>query len=86
MLNNGEIFAKLMQEARDKQKPFVEAVVEFDIRLFSKTIVGQMAVLDFEYRMWDSESSLNHFSGRHTQYWENGKIIKEEYESLSTES
>jgi hypothetical protein len=43
MLNNGEVFAESMREAHDKQKGFVDAVSDFDVRLISRQIEGDVA-------------------------------------------
>lgn len=82
MLNNGAIFAESMKEAYDKQKGYIESVKEFDIKLVSKKIENDLSVLVFHYKMKTADSNVIEFTGKHTQKWENGKIIKEEYEAI----
>jgi len=82
MLNNGQVFAKSMRESYEKQKGFVESVKEFDVKLVSKKIVGNVSELIFHYKMTGSDSSVNEFTGKHIQTWKNDKIIKEEYVSV----
>ncbi|PKH87493.1 hypothetical protein CXF79_12640 [Colwellia sp. Bg11-28] len=82
MLNNGKVFAKSMRESYDKQKGFVSSIKEFTVELVSKTIDGNVAELTFNYKMMNSDSTLNEFTGKHIQTWKNDKIIKEEYVSV----
>ena len=82
MLNNGQIFAESMRESYDKQKGFVESVKKFCVELVSKKIDGNVAELTFNYKMTGSDSTVNAFTGKHIQTWENDKIIKEEYVSV----
>lgn len=83
MLNNGTIFAESMQEAYDKQKGFVDSVAEFEINLISKKIEGNVSELIFHYKMTANDAKVTEFTGKHTQYWNHQKIVKEEYESIS---
>jgi len=82
MLNNGQVFASSMRESYDKQKGFVESVVEFTVELVSKRIDGNVSELIFNYKMTGSDSRVNEFTGKHIQTWKNDKIIKEEYVSI----
>ena len=82
MLNNGQVFAESMRESYDKQKSFVKSVKEFNVELVSKTITENVSELIFHYKMTGSDSSVNEFTGKHTQTWVNGKIVKEEYVSI----
>jgi len=82
MLNNGQIFAESMRESYDKQKGFVKSVKDFNVELVSKTITDNVSELIFYYKMTGSDSSVNEFTGKHTQTWVNGKIVKEEYVSI----
>jgi hypothetical protein len=82
MLNNGQVFAESMRESYDKQKGFVESVVEFKVRLVSKKITDNVAELIFHYKMTGFDSKINEFTGKHIQTWKNDKIIKEEYVSI----
>jgi len=82
MLNNGSVFAKTMRESYDKQKGFVASVKEFDVKLLSSEISNNIAELIFRYKMTDSDSAINEFTGKHVQTWENGKIVREEYFSI----
>ena len=79
MLNNGEVFAESMKESYEKQKGFVGSVIEFDVTLLSSKIEGNVSELTFHYKMTGSDSKINKFTGRHTQTWKAGKIVKEEY-------
>ena len=83
MLNNGEIFASSMQESYDKQKGFVDSIKESEVNLISSVINKNVAELTFHYKMIGLNSQVNEFTGKHIQTWENGKIIKEEYVSIS---
>jgi len=82
MLNNGQVFAESMRESYDKQKGFVESVKEFDVKLLSKSIDGNICELIFHYKMLGANSKVSEFTGKHIQTWENGKIVKEEYLSI----
>ncbi|MDX2369361.1 MAG: hypothetical protein QNK36_13340 [Colwellia sp.] len=82
MLNNGQVFANSMRESYEKQKGFVESVKEFNVELVSKKIDGNVSELIFNYKMTNSDSAVNEFTGKHIQTWKNGKIIKEEYVSI----
>ena len=79
MLNNGAIFAESMREAYNKQKWFVGSIVNFDVKLVSKTINGSVSELTFHYKMGGEESSVMDFTGKHIQTWKNNKIVREEY-------
>jgi hypothetical protein len=79
MLNNGTIFAQSMREAYDKQKGFIESVKNFEVKLLSKKITDNIVELIFHYKMTGADSSVNDFTGKHIQIWNNKKIIKEEY-------
>jgi len=83
MSSDGNIFAKSMREAYDKQRGFVEAVKEFEVKLISLKIEDNIAELVFNYKITDLDSVVNEFVGRHIQTWESGKIIKEEYKSIN---
>jgi len=82
MLNNGQVFANSMRESYDKQKGFVESVNEFNVKLVSKSIKGNVSELIFHYKMIGSDATLNEFTGKHIQTWVNDKIVKEEYVSI----
>lgn len=82
MLNNGQIFAESMRESYDKQKGFVKSVKAFTVELVSKNINGHIVELTFNYKMTGSDSTVNEFTGKHIQTWNNDKIIKEEYVSI----
>jgi hypothetical protein len=82
MLNNGQVFAKSMREAYDKQKGFVKSVKEFNVELVSKKLTENVSELIFHYKMISSDLSVNEFTGKHTQTWINGKIVREEYVSV----
>ena len=82
MLNNGQVFAESMRESYDKQKGFVKSVKEFDVELVSKKMTENVSELIFQYKMTNSDSSVNEFTGKHTQTWINGKIVREEYVSV----
>ena len=82
MLNNGAVFAESMKESYEKQKGFVNAVQEFDVALLSSKVEGNVSELTFHYKMKGHDSKVNEFTGRHTQIWKNGKIVKEEYLSI----
>lgn len=83
MLNNGDIFAESMKESYEKQEGFIGSVREFDIKLLSSNIDGNISDLTFHYKMTGSDSKVNEFTGRHIQTWLNGKIVKEEYLSVA---
>ena len=82
MLNNGDVFAESMRESYDKQKGFVGSVKEFDVKLLSSKIEGNVSDLTFHYKMTGRDSKVNEFTGRHIQTWKKGKIVKEEYLSV----
>jgi len=82
MFNNGQVFAESMQESYDKQKGFVESVKEFTVELVTKKITGDIAELTFNYKMTGFDSTVNEFTGKHIQTWQNNKIVKEEYVSI----
>lgn len=82
MLNNGSIFAESMREAYDKQKGFIGSIVEFDVKLVSKVIIGNVSELTFHYKMTGSDSNTMDFTGKHVQTWKNNKIVREEYFSI----
>lgn len=82
MLNNGAVFAESMQESYEKQKGFVGAVKEFDVKLVSSKIEGNVSDLTFQYKMTGNDSKVSEFTGRHIQTWKNGKIVQEEYLSV----
>ncbi len=83
MLNNGDIFAESMKESYEKQKGFVGSVKEFNIKLLSSNIEGNVSDLTFHYKMTGRDSKVNEFTGRHIQTWRNEKIVKEEYLSIA---
>jgi len=83
MLNNGSLFAESMKESYEKQKGFVSAVQEFDVKLLSSHIEGNIADLTFHYKMTGSDAKAHEFTGRHIQTWQQGKIVKEEYLSIA---
>lgn len=83
MLNNGEVFASSMQESYDKQKGFVSSIEKFDVNLVSSVINENIAELTFHYKMTGANSKVNEFTGKHIQTWQDRKIIKEEYVSIS---
>ena len=82
MLSNGDVFAKTMREAYNKQKGFVESVKAFDVTLVESNIDGNQSELTFHYKMTAADSSISEFTGKHIQTWANDKIIKEEYVSV----
>ncbi len=82
MLNGGKVFAESMQESFDKQKVFVDEIKESSVKLVSKTIDGNISKLTFHYKMKNNKDQAFEFTGEHIQYWNNGKIIKEEYQTL----
>ena len=82
MLNNGAVFAKSMRESYEKQKGFVASVKEFDVTLISSAVTNNIAELTFRYKMTGPDSTINEFTGKHIQTWENGKIVREEYLSI----
>ena len=81
MLNNGKIFAESMQESYDKQKKYVDAVSKFEVTLLSCDIQENVSELVFHYKMSGADT-VNEFSGKHIQTWQNNKIIREEYHSV----
>ena len=82
MLNEGEVFARSMRESFDKQKKFVDEIKESRVTLVSKTIEGDVARLTFHYKMTNKKDQSFEFTGEHLQYWQDGKIVKEEYKAL----
>lgn len=82
MLNNGLVFAESMKESFDKQKGFIESIIEFEVKLVSKVIYGNVAELIFDYKMTGADSKTTKFTGKHIQTWFNEKIIREEYFSV----
>jgi len=82
MLNNGQIFARSRRESYDKQKGFVDSVKEFNVKLISQKIEGNVSELIFHYKMIGSDTTLNEFTGKHIQTWKNEKIVREEYLSI----
>jgi hypothetical protein len=76
MLSNGDIFAKTMREAYNKQKGFVESVKAFEVTLVESSLDGNKSDLTFHYKMTGADSSISEFTGKHIQTWENDKIIK----------
>ena len=82
MLNNGTVFAESMKESYDKQKGFVASIREFDVKLVSSKIIGNIAELTFLYKMTGPDLKINEFTGRHIQTWKEGKIVREEYVSI----
>ena len=82
MLNNGSVFAQSMRESYDKQKGFVASVKNFDVQLLSSDIKDNVATLTFHYKMTGPDSVVSAFTGKHIQTWRNGKIVREEYETI----
>ena len=82
MLNNCNVFAKSMRESYEKQQGFVRSVKAFDVKLVSCDIQDDIAELVFDYKMTGFDASVNTFTGKHIQTWENGKIMREEYLSI----
>ncbi len=82
MLSNGNVFAESMREAYDKQKGYVDSVVDFNVKLISKVINGNVAELIFHYKMKGADGKVSEYSGKHIQTWKSGKIINEEFLSL----
>ena len=62
MLNNGTVFAESMKESYEKQKGFVALVKEFDVKLLSSKIEGNVSELVFHYKMTGADSKTNEFS------------------------
>ena len=79
MTSEGKLFASSMREAYEKQKGYVSAVAEFDIRLRSKVIEGDVSVLVFDYKMVTKDGKVMVFAGEHRQTWRGGKIVREAY-------
>jgi hypothetical protein len=79
MLNNGVIFAESMREAYDKQKGYVGSIVEFDVKLLSKVVKGDVSELTFDYKMTGADGKVIEFRGQHVQTWKHNKIVREEY-------
>ena len=79
MLSNGEVFAQSMREAYDLQKGFVASIESFDIQLVSQQLNGNTCELVFSYKMLGLDETLNEFTGKHIQTWQDNKIIREEY-------
>ena len=82
MLNNGAVFAESMRESYDKQRCFVETLSEFDVKLVSREVTGNIVELTFDYRMTGANSKVTKFTGKHVQTWRNQKIVREEYFSI----
>jgi hypothetical protein len=82
MLNNGTVFAESMRESYNKQKGFVESVVEFDVKLVSQLFTDNVVELVFDYKMKGVDSKVNEYRGKHAQTWINQKIVREEYFSI----
>jgi len=82
MLSNGSVFAESMKQAYDKQKGFVDSIKTFEVKLVSKTLIGNVADLIFHYKMTSADTKVTEYMGRHIQTWIDGKIVKEEYESV----
>lgn len=82
MLNNGAVFATSQREAYEKQKGFVLSIATKDITLLSKEVTGSVSELIFHYVMETHNGQKMDFVGKHTQEWDNGVILKEEYESV----
>ena len=83
MLSNGSIYAETMQQAHDKQKAFVDQVTASEVKLVAQRIDGDKAELVFHYKMTNSKSESMEFGGKHRQWWQGDKIIKEEYSSVT---
>ncbi|OUS34676.1 hypothetical protein A9R01_07935 ['Osedax' symbiont bacterium Rs2_46_30_T18] len=81
MLNNGQVFAESMQESYDKQQKYIGLVTKFEVKLLSAKIQGNLSELVFHYKMHGTDS-VNEFTGKHIQTWENEKIVREEYLSI----
>lgn len=82
MLNEGEVFARSMRESFNKQKEFVDNIKESRVTLISKAIDGDVVRLVFHYKMANHQGQIFEFTGEHLQYWQDGKIIKEEYKAV----
>ncbi len=86
MFNNGTLFATSMKEAYEKQKGFVQSIKEFDVTLLSRKtegdIEGCVAELIFHYKMLAEDNTVIDFTGKHTQQWKDGKIVREDYVSI----
>ncbi|PKG81365.1 hypothetical protein CXF85_17990 [Colwellia sp. 75C3] len=82
MLSNGDIFARTMREAYELQKGFVASIESFDIQLISQQVSGNTSELVFNYKMIGVDETLNEFTGKHIQTWQDNKIIREEYLSV----
>ncbi|NQY48016.1 MAG: hypothetical protein HRT50_02755 [Colwellia sp.] len=79
MLSDGELFAQSMSEAYERQKGFVASIESFDIQLISQQLNGNISELVFFYKMIGTDETLNEFTGKHIQTWQDNKIIYEEY-------
>ena len=82
MFNNGALFADSMRESYNRQKKFVDSIVESDVKLVSKVVDGNVSELTFHYKMTGTDSSVIAFTGKHVQTWKNEKIVREEYFSI----
>lgn len=83
MLSNGVVFAESMRESYDKQKGFVNSIVDFDVALLEKNISGNISELIFHYRMTGVDKKVANYKGKHVQTWKGKKIIREEYYSIN---
>jgi hypothetical protein len=82
MLNNGGLFAQSMSEAYEIQKGFAESISFIGIQLISQQLIGNVSELVFHYKMVSLDETLNEFTGKHIQTWQDDKIIREEYISV----
>ena len=82
MLDNGNVFAESMREAYNKQNGFVGSIIEFDVKLLSKIVTGNVSELTFHYKMIGADSTVIDFTGKHVQTWKSKKIVREEYFSV----
>lgn len=77
--HDGELFSQSMSEAYEIQKGFVAAIESIDIQLISQHLNGNISELVFLYKMIGNDETLNEFTGKHIQTWQDNKIIHEEY-------
>ena len=82
MLSNGEPFAESKTEAYSKQKIFLETITSFEVRLTSQTHNADSIELIFSYAFTDTNSQAICFTGKHTQRWDDGKIFREDFETI----
>jgi G:T/U-mismatch repair DNA glycosylase len=82
MLSNGSVFAESMKESYNKQKKFIDSVIEFDVTLVSKIVKDNISELIFSYKMLGADSNITQFTGKHVQTWKGNKIVREEYSSI----